>query len=116
MTRLRLRALPQAVPPVNPDPLFKIVVASNLGKQAVCTANSCKKPIARGTLRFGTQRDFYGESSYGWRHLGCVTKQQVANMGKKGVTKLSDIDGAALLDSAGADDAAGAAALRQLFA
>ncbi len=37
-------------------------------------------------------------------------------MGKKGVTQLCDIDGTALLESAGAEDAAGAASLPQLFA
>ena len=37
---------------------------------------------------------------YKWRHMACVTKRQVANMRKKGIERLEDIAGAALLDTA----------------
>jgi hypothetical protein len=87
-----------------------------MGRQAICAANCCALPIARGALRLGTRSDMDGITVYKWRHLACVTKRQVTNMRKKGINQLEDIAGAALLDAdKSEEDAAAAAKLRQLF-
>ncbi len=86
-----------------------------MGKQATCF---CKQLIARNTLRLGTRCDYTdGFIAYKSRHLACVTKRQVTNMRKKGINRLEDIAGAALLDTAdkSEEDEVAVAKLRQLF-
>ncbi|KLO15210.1 zf-PARP-domain-containing protein [Schizopora paradoxa] len=59
----------------------------------------CKGPkpcsgtaIAKGQLRLGTIVDFRGNTSFAWRHWGCTTSKQIANM-KKSFENAADLDG-----------------------
>ncbi|KII91263.1 hypothetical protein PLICRDRAFT_105527, partial [Plicaturopsis crispa FD-325 SS-3] len=59
----------------------------------------CKGPvpckgtaIGKGELRMGSIVDFRGNTSYAWRHWGCVTPQVIANM-KKSFDDAADLDG-----------------------
>ncbi|KAI5116155.1 hypothetical protein M0805_008426 [Coniferiporia weirii] len=59
----------------------------------------CKGPkpcsgtqISKGELRFGTIVDMKGNTSFVWRHWGCVTPRIIANMKTK-FESASDLDG-----------------------
>jgi len=59
----------------------------------------CKGPvpckgntIAKGSLRHGTLTDINGNSTFHWRHWGCVTKKILSNMKEK-VGEAEDLDG-----------------------
>ncbi|KDQ31157.1 hypothetical protein PLEOSDRAFT_1054254, partial [Pleurotus ostreatus PC15] len=49
-------------------------------------------PIAKGELRFGSVVDFQGNTSFAWRHWGCVTARIIENI-KKSVEEAPEIDG-----------------------
>ncbi|KAF8211645.1 poly polymerase and DNA-ligase Zn-finger region-domain-containing protein [Mycena galopus ATCC 62051] len=66
---------------------------------AVSGRAKCKVPnphvgttLEKGSLRFGTVVDFQGNTSFSWRHWGCVTTKVLANI-KKSLTDASELDG-----------------------
>ncbi|KAI0088892.1 hypothetical protein BDY19DRAFT_946638 [Irpex rosettiformis] len=49
-------------------------------------------PITKGELRFGSLVDFRGNTSFSWRHWGCVTNKIITNM-KKSFDEADELDG-----------------------
>ncbi|PIL27746.1 transcription factor [Ganoderma sinense ZZ0214-1] len=53
----------------------------------------CKgTPIGKGELRFGSLVDFRGNTSFSWRHWGCVTSKIISNM-KDSFNEADELDG-----------------------
>ncbi|KAF8316801.1 zf-PARP-domain-containing protein [Clavulina sp. PMI_390] len=59
----------------------------------------CKGPmpckgtkLEKGELRFGTQVDYQGKTSWAWRHWGCVTDKVLSNV-KEMISEAADLDG-----------------------
>ena len=60
-------------------------------KDANCKVNQIK--IDKGEIRFGTLVEIMGNSSWTWKHWGCVTPAQIKNLKESIGDDPDDIDG-----------------------
>ncbi|KAF8576444.1 zf-PARP-domain-containing protein [Ramaria rubella] len=56
------------------------------------TSDCSGTAIPKGALRLGTQVDFRGNTTFVWRHWGCVTESIIANF-KKSFDNADELDG-----------------------
>ncbi|CAK5264998.1 unnamed protein product, partial [Mycena citricolor] len=71
---------------------YRVEYASS--NRAKCKGQKpCKgTPILKGSLRFGTIVDVGGNTSFAWRHWGCLTAKVLENV-KKEHEEASELDG-----------------------
>ncbi|EPS95078.1 hypothetical protein FOMPIDRAFT_1038644 [Fomitopsis schrenkii] len=66
---------------------------ANSGRSKCNGPKPCKgTPIGKGELRFGSLVDFRGNTSFSWRHWGCVTTKILSNM-KNSFDEADELDG-----------------------
>ncbi|KAI0360416.1 zf-PARP-domain-containing protein [Trametes cingulata] len=71
---------------------YRLEYASS-GRSKCNGPKPCKgTPIGKGELRFGSIVDFRGNTSFSWRHWGCVTPKIITNM-KNAFNEADELDG-----------------------
>ncbi|KAJ3129969.1 hypothetical protein HK098_007235 [Nowakowskiella sp. JEL0407] len=73
-----------------------VVEYSRSGRARCKAGKSCSKTIEKGEIRVGTSYLMNGKPSTSWRHVGCLTKKLLTNIGDSanlnGMDTLKDED------------------------